>query len=320
MPAMTSLTASPHFTLQQLAEGVYAAIHKDGGAAISNAGLVDMADRTIVFDSLLSPRAGRDLRRSAESVTGKPVALLVNSHYHNDHIWGNQEFDTSTTLIASEKTYHLIDSEGRAELDDALSRSAQQLQRMRAILETEKDEQRQEGLRHAVEYYSSLSESAPLIRMRLPDMTFESSLRLYGPQNSLELITFKDAHTASDTVLFLPQQRICFASDLLFVGLHPYLADGDPHGWLLALDELEKLDADQYVPGHGPTGGKQDLNLMRKYINTCLELAGRLDGDAQYLQQQVGEIAIPQPFAGWQMEAFFAQNLAALARRSSPDS
>lgn len=55
---------SPHFSLERLADGVYACIHKPGGGAYSNAGIVDLGDRTIVVDALQTLAAGRDLRRA----------------------------------------------------------------------------------------------------------------------------------------------------------------------------------------------------------------------------------------------------------------
>jgi len=46
-----TLLGSKHFTLHQLAEGVYAAIATDGGAACCNAGLIDLGGQVVVFDT-----------------------------------------------------------------------------------------------------------------------------------------------------------------------------------------------------------------------------------------------------------------------------
>ena len=48
---------SRHFHLEPLTEGVYAAIARDGGAAGSNAGIIDLGDRCLLFDMLLTPQA-----------------------------------------------------------------------------------------------------------------------------------------------------------------------------------------------------------------------------------------------------------------------
>ena len=80
---------SENFTVQQLAPGVWAAIHNDQyGKAICNAGIVDLGDKTLVFDPFMTPQAAKELRLLAEELTNRPVTMVVNSHYHNDHIRG----------------------------------------------------------------------------------------------------------------------------------------------------------------------------------------------------------------------------------------
>jgi hypothetical protein len=64
---------SIHFRLEQLADGVYAAIHIAGGAASSNAGIDDLGDRRLVCDTFMSPPAADDLRTAAETLTDGPV-------------------------------------------------------------------------------------------------------------------------------------------------------------------------------------------------------------------------------------------------------
>ena len=85
---MTDLLPSNHFTLQPLAENVFAAVAKDGGAAICNAGLVDLGGQILVYDTFLTPQAAQDLRDSAVKYFGRTPQLVIYSHFHNDHIWG----------------------------------------------------------------------------------------------------------------------------------------------------------------------------------------------------------------------------------------
>ena len=62
LPWSMRLEKPAHFRLEQIAEGVYAAIAREGGAAHSNAGIVDLGDRTLVFDTLGTPKAAEELR------------------------------------------------------------------------------------------------------------------------------------------------------------------------------------------------------------------------------------------------------------------
>ena len=102
---------STHFMLECLSEKVFALYHQPGGAAISNAGIIDLGDLTLVFDSCFTPQAARDLRATAEGIANRPVDLLINSHYHNDHVWGNQAFGRETEIISTAETRHLMHSQ-----------------------------------------------------------------------------------------------------------------------------------------------------------------------------------------------------------------
>ncbi len=59
---------SEHFTIEKLADGIYTAIHKNGGYAICNAGIVKLGNETLVFDCFISPKAARDLKESCRKV------------------------------------------------------------------------------------------------------------------------------------------------------------------------------------------------------------------------------------------------------------
>lgn len=69
--AGSSLPGSEHFRLERLTDGVYVAIASDTGAATCNAGIVDLGDRTLIFDTFLTPRAAKDLRAAAAQLTGR---------------------------------------------------------------------------------------------------------------------------------------------------------------------------------------------------------------------------------------------------------
>lgn len=92
---------SKHFDLIQLTDGVYVAIHRIGGQAICNAGIIDLGDCTLIFDTFLSPVAALDLKSSVEALNLSPIRLVVNSHCHNDHIRGNQVFAKEANILAT---------------------------------------------------------------------------------------------------------------------------------------------------------------------------------------------------------------------------
>jgi hypothetical protein len=66
---------SPHFTLSEVAPGVWAALAGDTGASICNTAIVDLGDRTLIFDAFQTIRAAEDLRAAAEALTGRSAAF-----------------------------------------------------------------------------------------------------------------------------------------------------------------------------------------------------------------------------------------------------
>jgi cyclase len=315
MKTRRQLPGSKHFRLQQLAEGVYAAIHMGGGAAIGNAGIVDLGGRTLVFDSLYTPQAAADLRAAAEALTGRPVDAVINSHWHSDHIWGNQVFSADTDIIATAETRRLvIATRGEEDYDSLLANAEASLERVRARFQAAEDEGLRSELALWMDEYQGLVEAKPILQVRPPNVTFARRLVFHGADRSAELIALVGGHTVSDAVLFLPQERIAFMSDLLFTGCHPYLGDGDPQGLLHALDKVSERGPKMLVPGHGPVGVADDLKLMRQYVTELDGLACTMveDGEAE---EAIDAMAIPQPYGDWLIAAFFRANMHFLYQR-----
>ncbi len=92
---------SKHFSLEPLSPGVIACTHKQGGAAYSNAGLINLGERTVLVDAFNSMAAGGDLRQAAEKLFHRPVELILLTHAHNDHWIGASAFDKTTSLVST---------------------------------------------------------------------------------------------------------------------------------------------------------------------------------------------------------------------------
>jgi glyoxylase-like metal-dependent hydrolase (beta-lactamase superfamily II) len=253
-----------HFGLEPLADGVWACVHRAGGWAVGNAGIIDLGDATLVFDAGLTPEAGEELAAAARTLTGRAPTQLLLSHYHNDHLRGFQAF-SGAPLIASEATRALVDTLGREELTSDLEHGAARLVETRA-LEHDGDPVRRAAARTFVPYWEALVATAPRIALRLPEVTFEGRLRFHGARRRADFVSLGAGHTPDDAVLILPDDGVVFCGDLLFVASHPYLADGDPEGWLRALGVLKGIGAARYVPGHGPVGTAADLDALSAHI------------------------------------------------------
>jgi len=311
----TIRSVSKHFVLHQLAKGIFAAIAENGGSAICNSGIIDLDGQIIIFDTFLTPQAAMDLRQIAEDMFGRTPKVVVNSHYHNDHIWGNQAFAADTQIVSSARTRELIATAGKEEFQWYSANSAQQLESLRSQYQDTDDEQQRRQLSMWIGYYAGLVEVMPHLSVCMPGITFDSRLQIHGSILTAELITYEGAHTGSDTVLHLPREGIIFMSDLLFVGCHPYLADGDPLQLLKSLKELSQLDATCFVPGHGPIGTIDDLKLLIEYIDHCLRTAQTLVTEGSDYEDRIGELKVADSYKHWQLSQFYQANIRFLCQR-----
>jgi cyclase len=306
---ITAPPASKHFRLEQLAPGVWAAIQNDNyGHAICNAGIVDLGDKTVVFDPFMTPEAARDLKKTAEELTGRKVTIVINSHYHNDHIRGNQVFVPQASIVSTEWTRNeMLPSEKKEqewEKKNAASRAIAEKEKLKKATDVDKKE-----LVMWIGYYEGIHQSLPELRITVPDITFSDSLWIHGSKRSIKLVECKKGHTESDVVMLLPKEGIAFMGDLFFVNRHPYLGDGDAASWQHHVQHFrEDTSIHKYVPGHGPIGGKAEMQLIENYITDLQELVKT--GIEQHLPDSIIiQQPIPALYKQWWYGRFYKPNL-----------
>jgi cyclase len=94
--------------------------------------------------------------------------------------------------------------------------------------------------------------SADEQKARLPDQTFRDRMTLHVGGKEIQILHVGRAHTRGDSIVFVPQDRIVYLSELYFENQFLFINDGYGLDWLRALDTVLTLDADIFVPGHGP--------------------------------------------------------------------
>lgn len=299
---------SSHFTLERIGDGIYAAIHKPGGQAVCNAGFVDLGGEVLVFDSFLSVAAARDLQKAIGDMTGKTARWLVNSHSHNDHIRGNQVFVPGASIVSSPAIRDYLAKHGKEEAEAEQSYAPGRMAFFQTSLQEADTEAEKAYAEMWLGYFEALVESYPDLVITLPDVVFNDSINFYGSKRSVTLIEYEHGHTDSDIILYLPGEKILFSGDLVFIGSHPYLADGDPAGLRKILAGLTEWPIDIVVPGHGAVGNKKDIQAMINYIDMVASMAEELKRLGK--SPDDGNIDdIPEPYRAWQFPTFFQSNL-----------
>ena len=93
---------------------------------------------------------------------------------------------------------------------------------------------------------------ADVQQARLPNATYRDRMTFYLGGKEIQVLHFGNAHTRGDSVLFVPQERIVYMSEVFFNEEFPNMTGGYGVSWIRVLDAVRTLDADIFIPGHGP--------------------------------------------------------------------
>jgi cyclase len=291
-----------HFTIEPLADGAWAVIHPMNPPAadawaISNAGIIDLGDRTIIFDTLMTTAASAELRGAAEALTGRAPDVVIYSHAHNDHTWGGDRF-RDALVVSSTRARAAMLAEGQLEVADFREVVADRVVFWAGASAHDDPVVRRDAPLFRP-YWDGVAATLPTLELRYPDVGFDARMQIHGRHRRVELVTVERAHAAGDVFMSVPDARLAFCGDLLFVGCHPYLADGDVTGLRTALAMLETSGADRFVPGHGPVGDVRQLKVLADYLGDVDRVAR--SGDSA--------VAIPDAYRDWGFARFFPANV-----------
>jgi glyoxylase-like metal-dependent hydrolase (beta-lactamase superfamily II) len=134
---------------------------------------------------------------------------------------------------------------------------------------------------------------------RLPHQTFRDRLTLYHGGKEIQILYVGRAHTRGDSIIFVPQDRIVYLSELYFADQFLFITDGYGLDWLRALDAVEALGADIFVPGHGPIPTdpretRQGLRRFRQMLVDVRDAVQREIGRGATEDEAVAAIRWPQ--------------------------
>lgn len=276
-----------HFSLHDVAAGVYAAVAGASGAAVGNAAIIDVGDKTIVFDAFMTAQAAAELRDEVGRVTGRGAFLLVNSHWHGDHTWGNQVF-ADTPIVSTARTMELIVADAPTDLAAYEAELEGHLEHFRTMLGDDDPDKRALAERR-IAGLDQLKAAAPGFRLTLPDIHFEDRLVIEG-ERRVELLTYGPGHTDSDVFAWLPDTSTVVSGDLCWNRIHPRSQDGHPAAWADSLEKMQLLSPGAVVPGHGKPGGNEMIDSLIPYFRAIADYVAeaRDGGDPESMPPPAG--------------------------------
>jgi cyclase len=226
--------SSPY--VREIAPHVFAYIQPEGGWCVSNAGIITGGAETVLVDTAATERRARLLRDSALRLSPDAPRLLINTHFHGDHTFGNFVFPEAR-IVAHERT---------------------------------REEMAAAGL-HLTGLWPQVTWGS--ISVSLPSLTYRDRMVIHAGETRLELFHPGLAHSTGDTIIWLPQHAVLFAGDIVMSGVTPFVPMGSVSGSLAVIAELRRLGAATIVPGHGPVAGPEIFDETEGYLRWLQVLA-----------------------------------------------
>ncbi len=202
----------------------------------------------IVVDTGFTDEIGAMLAKHYASLTDKPITHVINTHHHGDHSLGNAAFPQAK-ILSSEQCRKL-----------ALEHGAEWL----AIIE---------GI---------TARKYPNTRVITAETTYPQSSRTELTLDGVRMVFWvpQAAHTEGDMMIWLPDDQVLLAGDVMVHQVTPSFRDAKVKQWIETLREVQDLPIQTIVPGHGPLMNKQDAAAMHQRMLTLYDgiAAGIKDG------------------------------------------
>lgn len=260
-PSPNSNNIASYFEVIEIAKNVYSVIRKDppGLMCDGNSGFVITDDFVVVIDA---PEATKEIIKEIKKLTPKPVKYVINTHWHDDHITGNQVYKNefpNCEFIAHTATKDYLPEQGLKNREQMISGAPGGVAYLKGLLEknagpdgsTMTQEERDAFTNDIklVEHYLDYVPSAEII---LPTITFKDKYVIENSSCKIEVLKIGNGHTAGDVIVLLPEDGILFSGDLI-VSPIPLVGGNQSHvlDWDDALKNLIALNPHIIIPGHG---------------------------------------------------------------------
>ena len=206
-----------HVSFDALGAGLYAYTAEGD----PNSGVIVGRDGVVVVDAQATPLMAADVQARIAQVTPLPVSDIVLSHYHAVRVLGASGYPAKS-IIASAATQALIEERGAQDMQSEIARFPRLFRGREGI----------PGL-------------------TWPTRIFSDAMTLDLGGRQAQIIHIGRSHTAGDTVVWLPDEKVLFAGDTVEFGATPYCGDAHFADWPATLRAVQALGAEKLVPGRG---------------------------------------------------------------------
>ncbi len=214
-------------------EGIYMLTGEGGNIGVSVGN-----DGVFMIDSQFAPLTDK-IKKALAKISKQPIRFLVNTHWHFDHVGGNENLGGSgVTIIAHENVRKRLSTE---QFIAAFNRKVE-----------------------------------PLKKEGLPLITFDNEMDFHLNNNTIHVFHVDPAHTDGDSVIHFREQNVMHTGDLYFNGMYPFIdtsSGGSITGMIAASNELLAIcnPETQIIPGHGKLSNCDELNTYQTMLKMVKE-------------------------------------------------
>jgi len=270
------------FDVQKIADSVYAAIRKDppGLMVNSNSVFIVNDDDVVVVDTTLTPSSARATLAELRKLTPKPVKYVINTHWHDDHILGNQVFRETfpdAQFVGHARTEQQLSTTGAANRKRMFEFAPQMTQQFRMSLEQSKSmaggtltEEERGSYQHDIAVSERFLAEGPGVAIVMPTVVVSDKLALTRGKRTLEILHLGAGHTSEDLVVHLPRERVLITGDLVASPIPLVGSTSHPGEFAVTLEKLIALQPAILIPGHGPALKSLDFVRLEARLLTSL--------------------------------------------------
>lgn len=284
---------SQQLALKKLTENLYAVTGGGGNCAF-----LVTDEGVLVVDSKTSPSLGEQLLKKIREITDKEIKYLVFTHYHGDHIQGAQIFEKST-VISHSNTKRNIEKITIPRIEELKTKTLpEQIESVKERVEKLKAENSPE-LKKAEEDLFNLErrlKDIENLKIVQPQLTVEKSYSVKIGMKEVVLFYSGRGHTDGDLIVYFPSEKTIHMGDLLFNNIIPVIdfqGGSNTENWIKILEEVEKMDVETIIPGHGEIGDKTILRSQAEYLKALRNEVKQLIDEGLSLEDTIKKAELP---------------------------
>ncbi len=230
--------------LIKVSEHVYfvqgvAGIATENEGFVSNATVILDQRGITIIDALGTPSLAEQMLSLVREISDLPIKRVITTHYHADHIYGLQVFESlGAMILAPDGVDDYLNSEAAAD--------------------------RLEERRFSLDPW--VSDATKLV---YPDQIIKTSEVIDEDGVRLTINYLGKAHSDADLTVFIEPDQVFVTGDVIFEGRIPFVGDSDSKAWLDTLDRIAgKKDINTLIPGHGSVAKNpmKAIILTRDYL------------------------------------------------------